>query len=466
MKLHFLGAVRQVTGSRYCLEAAGLRLLIDYGMFQERSFLERNWEPCPLPPEQVDFLLLTHSHLDHAGLIPKLVREGFQHPILATPASAEVAKILLLDSGRIHEEDARYKKKRHEREGRRGPHPEIPLYTAEEATAVFPLLQETPYNERVHLNEHAWVRFHDAGHILGSAMIEIGLRENGRERRVVFSGDIGQWDKPIVRDPSLFEQADYLVMESTYGDRDHEDHGEVTDRLEAIINDTVERGGNVVIPTFAIERAQELMYYLSRLVREDRIPHLLIFLDSPMAVNVTDVFRQHPECMDEEAQALFQSGQSPFAFPGMQLVRSVDESKAINRIKGSCIIMAGSGMCTGGRIKHHLVNNIERPESTIMFVGYQAIGTLGRRIVDGEEEVRILGETRQVKAKVVQIHGMSAHADKEELLRWLSALKNHPKKIFVVHGEAESAKSFGRYLQEKTGWDVIVPEFKDEVVLD
>jgi len=462
MKLHFLGAVRQVTGSRYCLEAAGLRLLIDYGMFQERSFLERNWEPCPLPPKGVDFLLLTHAHLDHAGLIPKLVREGFHNPILTTAASADVTKILLLDSGRIHEEDARYKKKRHEREGRRGPHPEIPLYTAEEATAVFPLLQETPYDERVYLNDHVWVRFHDAGHILGSAMIEIGLRENGRERRLIFSGDIGQWDKPIVRDPSLFERADYLVMESTYGDRDHEDHGEVTDRLEAIINDTVARGGNVVIPTFAIERAQELMYYLSRLVREDRIPHLLIFLDSPMAVNVTDVFRQHPECMDEEAQALFQSGQSPFAFPGMQLIRSVDESKAINRIKGSCIIMAGSGMCTGGRIKHHLVQNIGNPHSTILFVGYQARDTLGRQIVEGRPQVRIHGQQHSVRARIEQLHGLSAHADRSALLRWATRLESPPECIFVTHGEEETALAFAQTLREQTKWNIRVPQYQEE----
>jgi len=467
MKLKFLGASRQVTGSRYFLEAGGLRLLIDCGMFQERAFLERNWEACPVAAREIDFLLFTHAHLDHVGLAPRLVLEGFTGPILGTPASVEIARILLADSGKIQEEDARYKQKRHRKEGRSGPRPVVPLYTIEDAEKVFPLLRPTPYEKVVTLNDRVEVCFHDAGHILGSAMLELRVREDGGGvRRLVFSGDIGQWDKPIIRDPSLFTQADFVVMESTYGDRDHEPLGDVESRLEEIVNDTVARGGNVIIPTFAIERAQELMYFLSALVYQKRIPNLMIFLDSPMAVNVTDVFRKHRECMDEETWALFNAGQSPFHFPGMQLVRSTSQSKAINHLKGSCIIMAGSGMCTGGRIKHHLVHNISDPHSTILFVGYQARHTLGRQILKRPDEVRIHGQMRPVRARIEQIHGLSAHADRNALLRWATHLQSSPQRVFITHGEEEAAESFAESLRQQTGWTVTVPEYLEEQNLE
>ncbi len=456
MKVRFLGATRQVTGSSFYLEAGGLRLMIDHGLFQERSFLYRNWEPCPVPVQTIDYLLLTHAHLDHSGRIPRLVKEGYYGPILSTPASAELARIVLLDSAKIQEEDALFKQKRHKREGRKVGHPVIPLYTLKDAEASLPLFRNHPYETPVVLNDRVTVVFHDAGHILGASMIEVKVRENGEERMLIFSGDVGQWDKPIIRDPSLFERADYVVMESTYGDRDHVNE-DVKEELKRVINDTVERGGNVVIPTFAIERAQEVMYYLNELVREDAIPHLMVFLDSPMAVDVTDVFLHHRECMDDEARALFERGESPFRFPGMKLVRTVGESKAINRIKGSCVIMAGSGMCTGGRIKHHLVSNISNPRSTVVFVGYQANGTLGRIIVDGREEVRILGKQHAVRAKIEQIHGFSAHADRRGLLRWVGNLKSAPECVFVVHGEEEVALKFAKQVRGLHGWKVVVP---------
>lgn len=466
IKLRFLGAAQNVTGSRHMLEVNGTRLLVDCGLYQERQFKGRNWEPFDFPASSIDAVLLTHAHLDHCGLLPKLVKEGFAGPVYCTAATAEIARIIMLDSARLQEEDAEFKRKRHEREGRKGPYPVVPLYTTADAEATEPLFRKVRYKTPVQIADGITATFCEAGHVLGSAIIHVCIEKNGESRSVLFSGDVGRPDRPIVRDPAEVDEADYILVESTYGNRVHRQHGDIKAEIAEVINATRAAGGNIVVPSFALERSQDVLYYINELLAEDAIPHLMVFLDSPMAGSITKVFKRHRELFDEEMTEFVDNGRSPFSFQGLHITQTAAESKAINHIRGTAIIIAGSGMCTGGRIKHHLVNNIERPESTIMFVGYQAIGTLGRRIVDGEEEVRILGETRQVKAKVVQIHGMSAHADKEELLRWLSALKNHPKKIFVVHGEAESAKSFGRYLQEKTGWDVMVPEFKDEVVLD
>jgi len=466
MKLTFLGAARQVTGSCYFLEAGGLKLLVDCGLYQERPFLERNWNPFPVPPEDIDLLLLTHAHLDHSGLIPKLVREGFSGTILATAATADLLSIALMDSARIQEEDAAYKQKRHKKEGRQGTHPEIPLYTVEDVQRTMPLVEEVAYEEDLGLADGLTARFRDAGHILGSAMIEVTVRENGGPRNIVFSGDIGQWDKPFVRDPSVFEKADYVVMESTYGDRDHEDPKAIDELLCENIRETVQAGGNVVIPTFAIERAQELMFYLSRLVHEERLPAMPVFLDSPMARGITEVFRRHPEVLDEDARRLFASGESPFDFPGLVIVRTIEESKAINSVRGSAVIMAGSGMCTGGRIKHHLLCNLTRPESTILFVGYQARETLGRQILERQPQVRVLGQTLPVRARVAKINGFSAHADRKALGRWLDALRTPPRRLFVNHGDAEVALRFAEQVRRERAWTVDVPDYLDSRVLD
>lgn len=465
MNLKFLGAARQVTGSCYYLEAGGLNLLVDCGMFQEREFRKRNWEPSPVPPRAIDFVLLTHSHLDHAGLIPKLVKEGFSGPVLTTAPSGELYKIVLLDSARIQEEDAAYKKKRHLREGRKGPYPEVPLYTVADAEKSFPLLSVVGYESPLQLNERVSVIYHDAGHILGAAMVEIHVRENGATKKIVFSGDIGQWDKPLVEDPSVFKDVDYLIMESTYGNRNHEHPEDVEKMLCEVINETISAGGNIVIPTFAIERAQELMFHLSRLVRENKIPFIKIFLDSPMAVDVTDVFRRYRDYLDEETLGMFADGEPPFRFPGLKLVRTREESKAINQVKESCIIMAGSGMCTGGRIKHHLVQNISRPQSTILFVGFQAYGTLGRIILNGAEQVRIHGHMHNVRAQIEQIQGFSAHADKDALLRWLGYLKSAPQQLFLTHGEEAAALALADTIFEKFNWKAEVPAYLDEFVL-
>jgi len=309
------------------------------------------------------------------------------------------------------------------------------------------------------LTKEVKLKFHDAGHILGASMLEFTVRNQGKDKTIIFSGDIGQWDKPLMRDPSVFDKADYVVMESLYADRTHDDPFSIQDMLKRIINETVKARGNVIIPTFSIERAQELMYHLHHLVWSDSIPYMMMFLDSPMAVSVTDVFIKYQESLDKETQDILKAGKQPFEFPGLKMIRSVAESKAINNIRGSCLIMAGSGMCTGGRVKHHLVQNISRPESTIIFVGYQAHGTLGRQILEGKELVRIHGKQYKVRAQIEAIHGFSAHADKDGLFRWISHLREGPQTIFLTHGELDSAEIFSRRIKESKGWKVRIPEY-------
>ncbi len=462
MKLRFLGANRQVTGSRYLLDLGDTRIMIDCGLFQEREFRGRNWEQPPIPADTIDCLLLTHAHLDHSGLIPRLVKNGFSGKIFATGASVELADIIMSDSAKIQEEDAKFKRRRHKRENRKSKHPVEPLYSPNDVTDTMKLFTSVAYDDAVDVANGVSVTFHDAGHILGSSMLEVHINREGKKCTIVFSGDIGQWDKPIIRDPSLLDRADFVVMESTYGDRAHGRHEDVEDQLCEEINTTVDAGGNIIIPTFAVERAQELIYYLARLVQEDRIPNLLTFLDSPMAVNVTDVFGRHKSYIDDEARAIVDSGESLLRFPGLKLIRSTNESKAINRIKGSCIILAGSGMCTGGRIKHHLISNISRPESTIVFVGYQARGTLGREILNKPGEVRIHGENRAVRARIAQIHGFSAHADRDGLLKWISHFQKPVRQVFLTHGEEEAANSLGESIRDELGLDVTVPEYRSE----
>ena len=460
VKLQFLGAARQVTGSQYYVQTGGPRLLVDCGMFQEREFLARNWDPSPIRPGDLDALLLTHAHLDHCGLTPKLVMEGFRGPIFTTKASAELVELVLHDSAEIQAEDAAYKKKRHRKEGRKGKYPEKPIYTPADVRRTLSLLKPVSYGRPVEIGDGVSAVFHDAGHILGSAMVELKVSHNGQQRRMLFSGDIGQWNKPIVRDPSVFTEADCVVMESTYGDRDHPKRGDVESQLAEVINRTVGRGGNVVIPIFAIERAQEIVYHISRLLHAQRIGELPVFLDSPMAADVTEIFRHHRECFDAETWQLITSGNSPFGFPELTMVRTVEQSKAINRVRDPAVIMSTSGMCTAGRIKHHLRQNITRPECTILFVGYQARGTLGRQILEGREEVRIHGRPRPVKAGIEQIHGASGHADRSALLRWLGHLQTPPQHLFLTHGEADEAMSLRGQIRQQLGWTATVPEYQ------
>ena len=468
MNIRFLGADRQVTGSRHLLRTGRATVLVDCGLFQERPYLARNWEAFPVPPREIDYVLLTHAHLDHCGAIPRLVKEGFRGAVLATAPTLDLARIVILDSAHIMEEDAAFKKRRHAEEGRVGPHPEVPLYTVEDARRSFARFKPVSYLDPLVLEDGATVRFHDAGHILGSSMISVETSgPTGGCRKLVFSGDVGQWNRPLIHDPSVFDAADYVIMESTYGDRNHEAPRPVDDLLAGVISETAARGGNVVVPVFALERAQELLYYIGGLVRAGRIPRLPVYLDSPMAVEVTGVFARYPQDLDPEAAQLVAGGGPPFDFPGLRLVTKIEESKAINLTPGPCIILAGSGMCTGGRIKHHLAANLSRPECTVLFVGYQARDTLGRQILDeGRTAVRIHGQILPVRARIARINGFSGHAGRDDLLRWLDAFRQAPRRLFLVHGDEDAALGLAEFLGREKSWPITVPRYLETFDLD
>ena len=459
----FLGAAGNVSGSRFLVETPGMSLLVDCGLYQERRFARRNWDPFPIAPDTIDAVILTHAHLDHCGYLPKLVADGFIGKVYCTAATADLVKIILQDSGHIQEEDARKKQRRHEREGRKGRYPEVPLYDAEQARAVFQYLTPVAYYEEFSLPDGSTAVLRDAGHILGASTVELTVGTKGDKRTVLFSGDLGRWNRPLVRDPDFVRQADYVVVESTYGDRVHPDNsvGELEGQLEDVINSAVEFGGNIIIPSFAVERAQELLFHLKRLMDDHKIPKIPVFLDSPMAQSVTRLFASHSAVLDNKIDRSFKAGDSPLEFDGLVMVQSVDESKSLNSLTDPVIIIAGAGMCNGGRIKHHLVNNIGRKENTVLFVGYQAEGTLGRQIVIGQDPVRIFGEMWDVRAQIVQIESFSAHADRPDLERWLGALESPPRAVFVVHGESEASEIFSTEMSAKTGWKFEVPNYRD-----
>jgi metallo-beta-lactamase family protein len=437
-------------------------------MYQERKYQDRNWQPFPFYPQSLDAVFLTHAHLDHCGLMPKLVRDGYKGKIYCTQATAEIAQIILLDAAQLQEEDAAYKAKRHKREGRRGPYPEIPLYTVEDAEAVEPHFSAVEYQSCVGINSSIEGCHYEAGHVLGAAVISMNIRQDGENHRVIFSGDIGEPDRPIINDPALFDAAEYIVIESTYGDRTHEEHRniDIQKQLRDCINRTVDAGGNIVVPSFALERSQEMLYHLNELFLRKEIPPVPVFLDSPMAVRITGVFKRHAELFDKEMMKRLRQGNSFFSFENLKMVQTEEESRAIKDVQESCIIVAGSGMVTGGRIKHHIVNNIRKPESTILFIGYQAEATPGRILLEGAKEIRLLGQMHPVRAHIEKIDGFSAHADRDGLLAWLADIRVPPRCVFVTHGEERAATSFAKVLHERTGWTVKVPEYKDVVELD
>jgi len=447
MKISFHGADRGVTGSCHLIECAGQRVLIDCGLYQGgRELAEENAEPFGFDPASIDFLLLTHAHLDHCGRIPLLCRRGFHGEIVTTAASRELARLVMLDSAHLQEEEARYQARRSARRGH--PHKITPLYTAIDALNSTEYFGRTAhYDEPLVLAPGIRATFLDAGHILGSASILLELEERDRRRRVLFSGDLGNAGRPLLREPATPPAADVVVMETTYGDRLHKAVTPSVDELYEAIGETFRRGGNVIIPTFALERAQEILFYLREGVVLGRLSGAIqVFLDSPMAISATEIFERHRECYDDDVAELYREGRDPFHLPGLHFVRETSESIALNRISGGAVILAGSGMCTGGRVRHHLKHNLWRAESSVVFVGYSARGTLARQIIDGASKVRIFGETIPVRASLHTINGFSAHADQAELLEWHRRIGD-PERTFLVHGDEEVMRHFASRLQ-------------------
>lgn len=448
MKLSFHGADHDVTGSCHLVECAGKRILIDCGLYQGQHGLAReNAAPFGFDPASIDFLLLTHAHLDHCGRLPLLVKRGFRGEIITTAASRELAKIVMLDCGHLQEEDARRNARQ---SARRGNHREnnAPLYTEMDVLNSLDCFGRTArYGLPLKLTAGIQATFIDAGHILGSSCIHLNLEGKGRNLSMLFSGDLGNNNRPILRDPSPPPDADVVVMETTYGNRLHKSIEQSVEELYDAITDTFGRGGNVIIPTFALERAQEILFYLREGVEKGCLPRSMqVFLDSPMAISATEIFARHPECYDEETAGIFSQGLDPLDFPGLNFTRETLDSIAINRINGGAVIMAGSGMCTGGRVCHHLKHNLWRADSSVVFVGYAASGTLARSIINGAAHVRLFGEYIPVAAAVYTINGFSAHADQAELLAWFRNTGN-PERTFLVHGEEETMRIFSSLLK-------------------
>ena len=445
MKLHFYGADRCVTGSCHCLEINGKKILVDCGLQQGRDELDNRY--LAFAPGNIDILLVTHAHIDHTGRIPLLVKNGFHGRILTTRLTADLMKIMLLDSAHIQESDAEYENRKGERAGRE--HVD-PLYTEQDALDVFKYVTTCEYKEKVDLCEGVSAVFTDAGHLLGSASITLELEENGVHKTIVFSGDIGNVDQPIIRDPQLLKKADYVVMESTYGDRNHTEVWSYTDELAEIIDETLGKGGNVVIPSFAVGRTQELLYFI-REIKDQKLvkstPNFPVYIDSPLAKAATTVFCGDLHgYLDEQALELVKDGTHMFTFPNLNLVESSEESKMLNMDTTPKVIISASGMCDAGRIRHHLKHNLWRANSAVVFVGFQSPGTLGRRLLDGVEKVKLFGEEIAVKAKIVNFQGLSSHADHDHLIEWIKAFDPKPTHVFVVHGDEDVAPAFAEEL--------------------
>lgn len=430
MNLQFFGAAGFVTGSCHMLKFGKYKILVDCGMFQGRES-KMNYEKLKFDPSEIDLVLLTHAHLDHCGLLPKLVKEGFKGPIYCTLATKDLAKIVMEDSAHIQEMETVWDNKRLKKEGKPL---RKPLYKVVDALKVGTRLKGVEYNQTIRPLPGLTAVYRDAGHILGSAIIEVFVEG----KKIVFSGDLGQWDAPIINNPTLIKEADYVVCESTYGGRLHETKSEKRKLLAQAINNTTEKNGKLLIPSFAIERTQEIVYYINELVESKKVECIPMFVDSPMGLKATRVFMEHTENYDEAARNTLARGDDPFRFRCLKYVETVEESKALNDLQGPGVIIASSGMCSGGRIKHHLKNHASNESTTILFVGYQAYGTLGRRIVNGEKKVRIYGWQVPIKAQIKKIDGFSGHADQSQLMKWLKGFKTKPK-VFYVHGEPDEA---------------------------
>ena len=456
MRLMFIGADHEVTGSCHYLEACGLKILVDCGMEQGANVFEN--AELPVGYGEIDYVLVTHSHIDHVGLLPLAYARGFKGSVMATRATCDLCDIMLRDCAHIQETEAEWKNRKAKRAGR----PQTPpIYTMNDAEGVLKHFVPCEYGEIIRLAEGLTIRFTDAGHLLGSASIEVWMKADDTEKKIVFSGDIGNQNKPLIRNPQYIVQADYVVMESTYGTRNHVRTGEYIDEFAKVIQETLDRGGNVVIPAFAVGRTQEVLYYLRRIKEEGLVknhPHFPVYLDSPLAVEATHVFKKNMlDCYDEEAKALVMKGVNPIFFPGLRLSVTSQESVAINFDDSPKVIISAAGMCDAGRIRHHLKHNLWRPECTILFAGYQAAGTLGRSIIDGREVVKIFGEAIEVRAQIRSIEGISGHADQKGLFAWLDGYLEKPGKVFVVHGEDATCQEFVRILKEEKGYDAAAP---------
>ncbi len=458
MKLIFVGAAHEVTGSCHYLNACGKHILVDYGMEQGVNVFEN----CDLPVAEsmIDYVLLTHAHVDHSGMLPQLSARGFQGQIMTTEATADLCSIMLRDCAHIQMQEAEWKNRKAKRSS--GVVPHDPIYTMEDAENAIKRIVPCPYDKKMELCDGIQIRFTDVGHLLGSASIEVWATEEGQMRKIVFSGDIGNKHQPLLKDPGKTDEADYVVMESTYGDRFHaSERPDYVKELAGILQETFDRGGNVVIPSFAVGRTQEILYFI-RKIKEDKLIQghagFPVYVDSPLAVEATGIFyKNETNCFDEEAMELVEKGINPISFPGLRLSITSDESKAINFENTPKVIISASGMCEAGRIRHHLKHNLWRPECTILFVGYQAVGTLGRILVEGTDEVKLFGEPIEVRASIKTLAGLSGHADKSGLIEWVENFKEKPRKVFIVHGEDSVCKSFTECLQVEHGIKAYAP---------
>ncbi len=463
IKISFLGAAGEVTGSCYLVEAPGVRFLVDCGMFQGGKYAAaKNRAAFAFAPDKIDFVVLTHAHIDHSGLVPKLCMDGFTGPVYATAATTQLLAIMLRDSAHIHQSEAERANRNHKNHI-----PVKPLYTMADADKSLLQVSAKPYDRIYHPHENIRICMRDAGHILGSAILEIWIKGRNGERKVVFSGDLGQPGRPILRNPALIGKADYLIVESTYGDRLHKALAPSLDEFVEIIDKTIVNGnGNIIIPAFAVGRSQEIIYYLYHLTRLGRVRNLRVFLDSPMAQSVTDLTIRHIELFDDEAKKLAAWQNLSGDEMTLKFTRSVAESMAINAITSGAIIISASGMCTAGRILHHLRHGLPRRENTILIAGYQAQGTLGRRLVDGAGLVKIFGQDIKVRAQICTIGGFSAHADQKAILGWLDAFDEAPRHIFITHGEPQASSALAQKINERPGWKTSIPAMGESAFID
>ena len=474
MKITFLGAAKTVTGSNFLVEAAGKKFLVDCGMYQGKITEElENSDPFIYDVSQIDFMLLTHAHIDHSGRIPKLYNDGYRNPVYATKATCDLCEIMLPDSGHIQEVEIEWKNRKRMREGL---DPLPPLYTAEDAYKTLEIFRPVQYDDIVEIDDNISVRFNDAGHMLGSAIIEIWATENGKTTKAVFTGDLGNNDLPLLDSPTMISNADYLVMESTYGNRLHMRNDDKAKMFLDIVAETLDKGGRVIIPSFAVGRTQEILYELDKLKEDlgqdedfarkyEKIMNVPVYVDSPLAISATEVFKKNTELFEEEIQQKIKRGDNPLEFRGLQFTQTAEESKALNEDQRPAIILSASGMCEVGRIKHHLKHNLWNPNSTILFVGYQAPGTLGRSIVEGAEKVKIFGEEIAINARVEYIEGYSGHADQTWLLNFIWSFTNPPKHVFLVHGEYEGQEELKRKIEDSSECKVTIPDFGESYEL-